>query len=518
MLFIKDNIFKDGIMSHLSDVDKLRVREYLHEGGSVYKVTLLLDTSLSGILLGIRIIQVLTKVGIVLEMKPSGEELIKGTIKDKIHIILVSKLSEGELEESLKRIPGFRDILIEKIPPPSELLSEEISGKSSEELIESIELRSQEESILVKEVKVNIEVLDRLFSLIKELSLIKSLINEEGWSIDYWRWMERVIKEVSDYVVRMRLVPLNQVFPRLHKIAIEISKEANKEVDFIFDDGGIALDKGVADELVELILSLIRNSIEHGIEPPEERIKRGKISVGTVKVRAWRSKDYAIIEVEDDGKGISLHEILHRALKKGIINEHLAKEFTYDNLIALLTLPGISERRDVPYSLSLNAIKFKIESLGGSLDIWSREGEGTRVTIRIPISIMAISTRALMTKVGDLFIALPAMEIIRIIPLSKALIKRIGSNASTLFFNEELIPLIDLRRILYGNDIDETGYVVITRGKEGKPIGVIVNEVYSLKDILVKSIPSMIKVNNLFSGIVVLNRDHLGLVLDVSSL
>jgi len=498
----------------LSPYERTKVREILDEGGSVYEIRIGHDKGIMNTtMLGIRIIQLLTEIGVTLEITPSGDELLRGNVKGEIEILVVSKLDAKRLIELFRSALGLDDIVVNEVTPPKELLDDE-SLPMGKGLLDTI-LRDEETKgyMETKSLSISAEKLDELFLLVKELLLIRSLIEEEGWTVEYWGWMCRTIEELSRQITRIRLISLDDALMDIIRVAKGMVKD--KEVDFIIDGGGIVLDKNIIDELMEPILSIIGNAIMHGIEEPEERMKKGKIRVGTIRIRAWRDKDYAVIEVEDDGRGINTTQLIKRAMMKGILNEELVKEWgTNVDLTTLLTMPGLSGQEGSGHLMSLSAIKSKLEGLGGSMDVWSEEGRGTRITLRVPISMTVIGTRVLVARIGDLHIALPLTDVVRIVRLAKDNVRTINGT-TVIILDDIIIPVINIGQI--SGMRERGGYAVVARGRGGRLIGIKVDEVYSLKDVLVKPLPSMLNKADIFSGIAVLNRERLCLVLDTSA-
>lgn len=300
----------------------------------------------------------------------------------------------------------------------------------------------------------------------------------------------------------------------------DLSKQLNKEINFVMKGEETELDRTFVEEIGEPILHLLRNAIDHGIESKEERIAKGKPPVGTVVLSARHEGNNVVIEVEDDGRGIDKEKVLRKAIEKGLVSEARAATLSDQEILNFLFVPGFSTREDVSEvsgrGVGLDVVKNVVESLNGSVSIESEKNRGTKVTIRLPLTLAII--QALLVKVSGFVYAIPIANVDTTLRVTKGEIQRV-QDRKVIVIRGEVIPIRELWEILQvpHEATPETMEVVIVRVGNRK-FGIVVDELLGQDDIVIKSLGKVFSDVREFSGAAILGDGSIALIVNVSGI
>ncbi|NPA63157.1 MAG: chemotaxis protein CheA [Methanococci archaeon] len=505
-----------------------------------YKIVVILDDEC--LLRAVRaymVIKELQNIGEIVKTIPDIEAIQNGEF-NSLKFTVFLKLKDGyevdDIKEAIMRVPEIKDVQITSPDEKEEKKEEE--QKSEEKTEEKKETKEQskpapkkpatkkEEKKSSQTIRINIEKLDKLMNLVGELVITRANFSQIANKYQLKELnnainrLSMLINELQEEVMAMRMIPVAYVFNRFPRMVRDLAKALGKEVEFIMEGTDIELDRTVLDELAEPLVHLIRNALDHGIEPPEEREKVGKPRKGTLKLIAQRERDHVNIIVEDDGKGIDPEIIRKKAIERGLITEEEAKKLSDHEIINLIFMPGFSTADKVSdvsgRGVGMDVVKTKIESLGGTVVVYSEKGKGTRVVLKLPLT-MAIIT-ALLMKLDEQIYAIPITSVLDVTMINRSDIKNIeGTNA--IIYRDEIIPVIWLKDFLgmpyLGEEEDELTIVVIERS--GGKLGVVVDEVIGREDIVVKSLTGILKNIPGLAGATILGDGRVALILDLSS-
>lgn len=379
-------------------------------------------------------------------------------------------------------------------------------------------------------VRVDLARLDELMRLIGELVVARSRLGDSlarmQGGADGAAWedvheandrIERQLRVIREGVMRIRLVPVGEVFERMRFAMRDIAREAGKEIRLEVSGQETELDKLVVDRMLEPLLHLVRNSASHGIESPAERAARGKPACGTINLRARAAGDRIILDVEDDGAGIDVGGVARRAVAAGLLAEHA--ELLPDGLLDVLCTPGFSTREAADLAsgrgVGMAVVRTTTRALGGELFVHSVPGEGTRFTIELPLTLMI--TDALIVEIGDQPMAIPQIVLREIVPLDTAAVTRFENN-QVFSHRGGVVPLVHLGD-LFGlpQSADARPHVLIV-GSEAHPAGLIVDRLLGLREIVVHPISDpLISVPGI-AGATELADGRVSLILDAGAL
>jgi two-component system chemotaxis sensor kinase CheA len=352
-----------------------------------------------------------------------------------------------ELEEtSVEPVESTTVELEEATVAPS---VDESSGQVSEATRMFAEVRA------AQTVRVKFEQLDKIMNLVGELvinkiALLQVTSDNTGGEIKRIAGnIDRLTSDLHDLVMQVRMVPASQIFDRFPRLVRDLSLQKGKEIDLLMEGRDIEIDRTVLDEIGEPLIHLLRNSIDHGIEMPDERRKADKNPVGKIRLSAQRSGDNVIIEVEDDGAGLDPEQLRKSAVEKGFASEEEAEKMSRNELVSMIFLPGFSTSNEVTETsgrgIGMDVVKTKIAALGGTFQFETRRGRGTKTSIKVPLTL-AIIKAILVQDSGQTF-TIPTSQVSEIVKANRSDIKVLG-RTDAIVVRGKVVPVIHLHKLL----------------------------------------------------------------------
>ena len=375
-------------------------------------------------------------------------------------------------------------------------------------------------------VRVDIGRLDKLMNLVGELVIsrarIERLVQEARLRQfdDTLSQLGRISGDIQELVTKLRMVPVSFTFDRFPRLIRDLCKTLNKNVELVLEGEDTELDRTVIDEIGDPMVHLIRNSMDHGIEHPDERKALGKPEKGILKIAAYQEGSGVVIEVSDDGAGIDPEKVKKKAIERGIITEDRAAIMSDDEATQIVLLPGFSMARQITdlsgRGVGMDAVKTKVEQLGGQFDLVSKKNEGTHVYIRLPLTLAIVLS--LLIKVGKETYAISLENVEETIMVRRDDIKTVHGEPTTLL-RGEVLSLNVLGDILGSegveHDRNEYPVVVVKIGKN--KIGFIVSELIGQQEIVIKSLGRFLSKIDGITGGTILGDGNVALILDVAS-
>ncbi|MEY8415773.1 chemotaxis protein CheA [Tissierella praeacuta] len=521
----------------LEVVDKAR-----EDGLNIYSIDFILNESC--MLKSARafiIFNTLENFGEIIYSNPSVEDIEDEKFELEFSVVLVSSYDKSNILKELNQISELEKINLSdfigidsnnKIDSNSKTISDDLD-KSGESKISSNENNDKTQKTtqgnvgkIGKTVRVDIDRLDNLMNLVSELIIIKTRMDDlseksTGENMtEAIEYLERITTNLHDAVMKVRMVPIERVFNRFPRLVRDLSKELGKEIDLQMSGEETEVDRTVIDEIGDPLIHMIRNSIDHGIELPADRIKAGKPETGTVILKSYPDGNNVVVEVEDDGKGMDPNLIKRKAIEKGVIDEREAEGLSIEDSINLLFRPGFSTADTISdvsgRGVGLDVVKSKIESINGNVEIESIQGKGSKFIIRIPLTLAII--QALLIKLSEEIYAIPLSSITEIINISSNQITDVQGQEVVLYRNMTL-PIIRLKDILgiEHNEENEELIVVVVR-KGDKQAGLIVDNLIGQQEIVIKGLGKYLAGIKYLSGATILGNGNISLILDINSL
>lgn len=271
---------------------------------------------------------------------------------------------------------------------------------------------------------------------------------------EYVQQLSRISGTLQSQMMHLRMVPVQTVFSRFPRLVRDIAKQLDKKIDLVIEGGETEIDKGMIDDLYDPLMHMIRNSMDHGIELPQQRLAGGKPEIGTIKLSAYQEGDSIFIEISDDGRGIDTEKIKEKAVNKGFVSSEQAQTMSKREILSLIFAPGFSTAEQVSNlsgrGVGMDVVRKKIEELGGSVSISTDLGKGTTMRVQLPLTLAII--QGLLILIGGVHYVIPVAAVEETVILDIKALHKLNSYYA-LEFRDKLIPLIALPKVLYGIDI-----------------------------------------------------------------
>lgn len=381
-------------------------------------------------------------------------------------------------------------------------------------------------------VRVDIEKLDALMNQVSELIIAKnSLVSISSSDAtggtqnqsfhEQIEYLERITTTLHESVMKVRMVPIESVVAKFPRMIRDLSRKLDKKMELYMTGEDTELDRTVVDQIGDPLQHLLRNSADHGLESAELRKERGKPEVGSINLNAYQEGNNVIIEVSDDGNGIDTESVKNKAVERGLVTPEQAENLSQKEIIDFLFMPSFSMAKKITdvsgRGVGLDVVKSNIEALGGDVEVKSKLGEGSKFTVRLPLTLAII--QALMVEVRDekFAIALGSITTIEDVPISD--IKYVQAD-EVINLRGTVIPLIRLNQILDIDPPDEepASLTVVIVNKGDKMAGLVVDSLMGQQEIVIKSLGKYISNNKLISGATILGDGEVALILDVNTL
>lgn len=422
----------------------------------------------------------------------------------------------------------------EEVP---DVLTNVLNDKSvyQEQSIEKKETAKTSIKIADNTIRVDVERLDNLLNIVTELVLGRNrlaqvykeaMLDYEGTQLikdleETHRQIDLMTSEIQLAVMKIRMIKIAKVFNKFPRLVRDMSKETKKEIQLLINGEDTELDKTLIEEINDPLVHIIRNSIDHGIELPEVRLLKGKPKVGTIKISAYQEGNNVVIIVEDDGKGINSDEIKAKAISKGIITEEKANELSKQEIYNLIFLPGFSTAEVVTNisgrGVGMDVVRTHIMKLRGIINIESEVDVGTKIIIKIPLTLAII--QGLLVKALNEIVAIPLSSVLEVVRLEDSQIYSVNQK-EVIQLRDSVIPIIDLSKILYqkSNGQNVNWHYIVIVGLAEKKYGIKVDSLLGLKEIVIKNLGTYLGNIKGIAGSTILENGSVVMIVDLSEL
>lgn len=536
----------------LEDSDLHVIKSAINDDYQAYSVSVRLEED--SLLKGPRAFLIMEKLeqeGDILHTEPTTEALEAGDFDSDFHVIYLTKNDKDRVLENLMGNSEIDKIKVEYFDEDRHMLGEQtFEALPIEEIVASEESISEDvvieepEAQAVKEtvqaepvtkstqqhhnnhnnnqsIRVDLSRLDLFLNLVSELVVYRNQLEEVSTRANIadikesLEQVSRLTSELQDLVLKIRMQQVKVVFSRFPRMVRDLSNELNKEMDLIITGEETELDKTVVSELSEPLVHLLRNSVDHGIETPEERERLGKDRKGTILLSAFQEGNQVMITIEDDGKGLDPAVIGASAEKKGIYTDGLSEE----EIQQLIFHPGFSTAKEVTNisgrGVGMDVVKSKITSLGGTIELRSQVNVGTRFIIKLPLTLSIIE--ALMVRIGNENFAIPLDIVERVVMIREEEIEE-TLNEEVYEFQGEMIPIIRTNELL-GIETMHTGkhYAIIVNIDQ-RYYGILSDELIGQQEIVIKKIDNILQQIRKYQGATILGDGSIALILDINAI
>ena len=464
---------------------------------------------------------------------PPAKPTVQGTL---IAQTLERELRPGEVSlDELER--AFRETEIEVAPPLAPAAPEpEVAPSAASPKKEpkpavkkaSGDSEMQEaDKVANQSIRVNVDTLEHLMTMVSELVLTRNQLleisrrNEDTEFKVPLQRLSNVTAELQEGVMKTRMQPIGNAWQKLPRIVRDLSGELGKQIELEMHGADTELDRQVLDLIKDPLTHMVRNSADHGLETPAERLAAGKPEQGTIRLSAYHEGGHIIICIADNGRGLNTERIRAKALSNGLVSEAELEKMTEAQIHKFIFAPGFSTAAAVTSvsgrGVGMDVVRTNIDQIGGTIDIKSVAGEGSSVTIKIPLTLAIVS--ALIVEAGGDRFAIPQLSVVELVRAranSEHRIERIKDTA-VLRLRNKLLPLVHLKKLLKiddGSSTDpENGFIVVTQ-VGSQTFGIVVDGVFHTEEIVVKPMSTKLRHIDMFSGNTILGDGAVIMIID----
>lgn len=516
------------------------LRDSMAQGFTPYKLTVTLqETCMLKAVRVYMIFQIIEQLGEVIKSNPAVEDLEEEKFDLTFTIAIISKEPKEDIEAKINKVSELESVTVEtlKINETDVANSEEKQERTKKQEKEA-EKGTEKKKVATpkgksaavgsKTIRVNIERLDILMNLFEELVVDRGRLEQIAHELnkadlnETVERMSRVTGDLQNIILTMRMVPVDQVFNRFPRMVRGLARDLNKKINLEIIGAETELDRTVIDEIGDPLVHLLRNAIDHGIEMPEERAKKGKPETGTVTLRAYHSGNHVFIEIEDDGAGINRDVILNKAIEREIITPEQGEKLTDKQVYNLLFASGFSTAEKISdvsgRGVGLDVVKSTIEALGGSVSVDSEKNHGSLWSIQLPLTLSIISV--MLVELQKEKYAIPLSSIIETAIIKESDIFSAHGN-KVIDFRGKIVPLLFLNDIFdVPQAVEKTDafYSIIIVRKGEKLAGLVVDSFIGQQEVVLKSLGNYLTNVFAISGATILGDGQVALIVDCNAL
>jgi len=376
-------------------------------------------------------------------------------------------------------------------------------------------------------IRVGIDKIDSLINMVGELVITQSMLGQLGANFDMNKLvrlqeglaqLEHNTRELQESVMRIRMLPISFTFSRFPRLVRDLSKQMDKKIDLVLLGENTELDKTVMEKIGDPMVHLVRNSLDHGIEKPEERIAAGKPETGTITLNAFHQGGNIVIQIIDDGKGLNKERILSKAIERGLVSEH--DRLSDDQINELIFHAGFSTAEQISdisgRGVGMDVVRRNIQELNGTVEVESTEGVGSTFTIRLPLTLAILDGQ--LVRVGEEVFILPLVSIIESLQVDMSMINNVGGQNEVLRLRDEYVPIVKLHELLHvepDNYELENGLLVVVEADSSK-VGLFVDDLLAQQQVVIKSLEQNYQKVDGISGATILGDGKVALIVDIS--
>ncbi|MED4602702.1 chemotaxis protein CheA [Paenibacillus validus] len=490
------------------------------------------------------VFNVLEQNGEVIKASPSVEDIEQEKFGESFAVYYISQIDHDQLHKQISSVSEIDKVelvvlnqekLAERMLPAARAAQKEVAAAAAVVTPEppKAEVKKPPAAqagapVANRTIRVDIERLDFLMNLFSELLIDRVRLEQLASEIrkneltETVEHMARVSSDLQNIVLKLRMVPVDTVFNRFPRMIRDVAKTLDKKVDLIITGAETELDRTVVDEIGDPLVHLLRNAVDHGLEPTSERIALGKPETGTIHLRAYHSGNHVFIEIEDNGRGINRDKVLGKAIQNGVVTQEQAARMTDKEVYMLLFASGFSTADKISdisgRGVGLDVVKTKIESLGGEVHVDSEFGKGSKWSVQLPLTLSIIS--AMLIRLHGEKYAIPLSSIVETAAIRPEQVRIVHGNQMVDYRNSviPLIPLAKLFDVPQGEDESEADIQIVVIRKGEKMAALVVNEFIGQQEIVLKTLGKYL--TNLFavSGATILGDGQVALIIDTNAL
>lgn len=380
-------------------------------------------------------------------------------------------------------------------------------------------------------IRVGIDKIDNLINMVGELVITQSMLGQLSEMVDVAKvprlveglnQLEQNTRELQEGVMRIRMLPISFSFNRFPRLVRDLSQRLEKKVELVVHGENTELDKTVMEKIGDPLVHLVRNAVDHGIELPAARLAAGKSEIGTITLDAYHKGGNILIEIQDDGAGLNRDKVLQKAVDKKIVSPNDAAMMSDEQVYDLIFQPGFSTATAVTdvsgRGVGMDVVKRNIQALNGTVDIASKLGEGSTITIRLPLTLAILDGQLI--RVGKNIYIFPLISIVESMQCRSEYVNQLAGGQKVFRLRDEYVPIIELSKTFSIPSDTESidGALMVVVEFDGQKVGVIVDELLGQQQVVIKSLEQNYKQVEGVSGATILGDGTVALILDVQSI
>jgi two-component system chemotaxis sensor kinase CheA len=535
-----------------TEYEQLMISEAVHRGEKVFNIALRIDPNSLMRAAAFQLIRnVLHGSGTVIALRP--EDNIAAASVEIVEAAVASSFSEEKLALRC-RIPSIvTDVRIEHAAtaetPEHEMLGDLLEAQAAKAVAAASEhsenaaaaqpgaAASAAATVAESTLRVDAARIDAVMNLVGELIIGKSMLHRTLTEFDQkhardpvrakladaMAFQARILDELHKCVLKIRMVPVEQLFRRFPRVVRDVAKHCGKDVALELSGQNTDLDKSILDALSEPLMHLVRNAVDHGIEPADERLTAGKQARGTIYLNAYHQGTQVVIEVRDDGRGIDPSVLRARAIEKGLLKPEEAQRLSDQETLNLIFESGFSTAAEITEvsgrGIGMDVVRTVLDRLKGTVQVSSQKGRGTTIQLRAPLTLASIQT--LLFRVGGRLFAVPLSSVVEITRIIDSEIHRVDQR-EVLRLREQILTLVRLDHLSRLRSIDtepaKKKHFVIVIGAAEKRFGLLVDSLVGEEELVIKALPADIVSSDLVSGASILGDGTVVLILNVPAI
>ncbi|MGB9435540.1 MAG: chemotaxis protein CheA, partial [Candidatus Acidiferrum sp.] len=535
-----------------NEYEGLMISEAVLRGEAVYNIALRIDPSSPMRAAAFQLVRnVLHACGTVIALRP--EDNLAAASVDIVEAALASTHPVEHIAHRC-RIPAVvSDLHIEEATQ-AEAAEHHLLGDLLEAQAAQINSRTEEgqdaatakqtagasavAAVAESSLRVDAARIDAVMNLVGELIIGKSMLHRTLTEFDQKHakdpvrtkfaealaFQSRVLDELHKCVLKIRMVPVEQLFRRFPRVVRDVAKLCGKDVALEITGEHTDLDKGILDALAEPLTHIVRNAVDHGIEPADDRLAAGKPARGTICLNAFHQGTQVVLEIKDDGRGIDLNLVREQAVRSGLVKAEDAQRLLEQDILNLVFEPGFSTAAEVTEvsgrGVGMDVVRTVLDRLKGTVQISTLKGKGTTIQLRMPLTLASIQT--LLFRVSGRLFAVPLSSVIEITRISEQEIQRVDQR-EVLRLREQVLTLVRLSRLSRIHAVEDVGgkkkkSFVVVIGQAEKRFGLVVDSMVGEEELVIKALPGEIVASDMVSGASILGDGTVVLILNVPTI
>jgi len=466
-------------------------------------------------------------ISVLLKMRKYLPEIPESfSSKDELASFLANKLGLSVTPEVVKVEKTPEPVVVKETPKVQEIKEVEVQKAP---VVQKAAVKNEDKkSVVGKTVKIDQVSIDSLMNVVGELLVAKNSLpyladNVVGMThevikreiMEKYIFINRLSEQLQDLIMGMRMLPISYVFDRYPKLVRDISKKLGKKVKLDMSGGETKLDKNMIEMLADPMIHIMRNSLDHGIEMPDIREKKGKESSGTVTLSAFAQSDKIIIQIVDDGAGINVQRVADKVLEKGLMTSEEIDKLSEDEMAELVLLPGLSTAEEITEfsgrGVGMDVVKKSIEGFGGTIGIKTKANVGTTISLSIPVSLAVTSLLHIL--MDNIHYGIPMESVSETVKIEKTEIEYLH-NEPFIYIRGEVIPLLFIDSMLDKDEMEDKPLSIVVLNIKGNMLAVVVNEFLGQLDVVQKPLVGIMEAHPLFSGTALLGNGQIIMSID----